>query len=107
MIKSNDTFVGCQWFNVNLQFIRFQYGRKKIQDHDSKYNTELAEESTATEETETVKDKSKESEDTDGDDDSEDEDPGGFYVTLDNFLTFAAIHMYQNQIGNVTTCFFP
>ena len=75
---SNDTFVGCQWFNVNLQLIRFQYGRKKIQDHDSKYNTDLAEESTATENTETVKDKNKESEDPD--DDSEDEDPGGFCV---------------------------
>ena len=106
MIKSNDSFVDCQWVNVNLQFIRFQYGRKKIQDHDSKYNTELAEESTATEKTETVKDQSKESEDTD--DDSEDEDPGGFYVTLDNFLTFVALHMYQNQRRNVRTfSFFP
>ena len=75
-----------------MQFIRFKYGRKKIQDHDSKYNTDLAEESTATENTETVKDKNKESEDTY--DDSEDEDPGGFYVTWYAEIIFLNLQLF-------------
>ena len=66
-----------------------QYGRKKIQDHDSKYITEPVESSSTSKKMETAEDKDKEPEDIDGDDDSEDADPGRFYVTNAQVTTLA------------------
>ena len=80
--------------NVNLQFKRFQYGRKKIQDHDSKYTTEPAEESTTSRKVAPVEDTDKKPEDIDGDDDSEDADPGRLCITYAQITLVIIFHKF-------------